>query len=98
MSKTLKFGQHPDRVPVKITVMVSPDLKWALGDYAAAYASTYGQNEAVTELIPYMLVAILAGALGFQKPGSRSVARPNRKDTKAKDARGGLLPVAWTGT
>jgi hypothetical protein len=67
MSKSLKLGQLPDRVPVKITVMVSPDLKKALVDYAAIYASTYGQNETVSELIPYMLEAFLAGDTRFRK-------------------------------
>jgi len=60
MSKGLKLNQLPDRVPVKITVMVSPDLKKALDDYAAVYANAYGQNEAVPELIPYMLEAFLS--------------------------------------
>jgi len=60
MSKGLKLGQLPDRIPVKITVMVSPDLKKALDDYAAVYAHAYGQNETVPELIPYMLEAFLS--------------------------------------
>lgn len=60
MSKGLKLGQLPDRVPVKIAVMVSPDLKKSLDDYAAVYANTYGRNETVPELIPYMLEAFLA--------------------------------------
>ena len=67
MSKGLKLGQLPDRVPVKIMVMVSPDLKKALDDYAAIYASTYGQNEAVAELIPHMLDAFLSGDTGFRE-------------------------------
>ncbi len=60
MSKGLKLGQLPNRIPVKITVMISPDLKQALDDYAAVYANAYGQNETVPELIPYMLEAFLA--------------------------------------
>lgn len=67
MSKTLKLGQLPDRVPAKITVMVSPDLKKALDDYAAIYTSTYGQNETVAELIPYMLEAFLSGDGKFRE-------------------------------
>jgi len=61
MSKALKLGQLPDRVPVKVTVTVMPDLKKALDDYAAIYATTYGQDETVADLIPYMLDAFLSG-------------------------------------
>jgi hypothetical protein len=67
MSKGLKLGQLPDRVPIKITVMISPDLKKALDDYAAVYASTYGQNENVSELIPYMLEAFLSADAKFRE-------------------------------
>jgi len=67
MSKSLKLGQLPDRVPVKITVMVSPDLKKALDDYAVIYATAYGQDETVADLIPYMLEAFLSGDGGFRE-------------------------------
>lgn len=67
MSKGLKLGQLPDRVPVKITAMVSPDLKRALDDYAAVYATTYGQKEALSELIPYMLEAFLSADAKFRE-------------------------------
>lgn len=67
MSKGLKLGQLPDRIPVKITVTVSSDLKKSLDDYAAIYASTYGQNETVLELIPYMLEAFLSGDGKFRE-------------------------------
>lgn len=67
MSKGLKLGQLPDRLPVKITVTVSPELKSALDDYAAIYASTYGQNETVSELVPYMLEAFLSGDGKFRE-------------------------------
>jgi hypothetical protein len=67
MSKGLKLGQLPDRVPVKITAMISPDLKKALDDYAAVYASTYGQKEALSELVPYMLEAFLSADGKFRE-------------------------------
>lgn len=67
MSKELKLGQLPDRVPVKITMMVSPDLKKALDDYAAVYASAYGRKESVSDLIPYMLEAFLTADGKFRE-------------------------------
>lgn len=55
----IKLERLPDRTPVKITILVPPELNRALGDYAAAYEAAYGQAEAVAELIPAMLSAFL---------------------------------------
>ena len=55
----LKLAQLPDRVPVKITITVQPDLRKALDDYALLYAKSYGAEEQVAELIPFMLDAFL---------------------------------------
>lgn len=55
----LKLERLPDRTPVKITILVSPELNRALADYATAYEAAYGQPEAVTDLIPAMLAAFL---------------------------------------
>ena len=38
----LKLQPLPDRVPVKLTITLPPDLKRALDCYAALYARTYG--------------------------------------------------------
>ncbi len=63
----LKLGKLPDRTPVKITITVSPDLNQALRDYAAIYRATYGEAEAVADLIPFMLGAFLQGDRAFAK-------------------------------
>jgi hypothetical protein len=63
----LKLGKLPDRTPVKITITVSPDLNQALRDYAAIYRATYGEAEAVAELIPFMLSSFLDSDRGFAK-------------------------------
>lgn len=63
----LKLAQLPDRVPVKITITVLPELKKALDDYALLYAKAYGTEEQVAELIPYMLDAFLRGDYIFRK-------------------------------
>lgn len=55
----LRLAKLPDRTPVKLTISVSPELHRALGDYAAAYARAYGQDEPVSELIPAMLASFL---------------------------------------
>lgn len=55
----LKLAQLPDRTPVKVTISLMPDLHQALADYATLYATAYGRNEPVADLIPAMLAAFL---------------------------------------
>lgn len=63
----LKLAQLPDRVPVKLTIAVQPELKKALDDYAALYAQSYGSQEHVGDLIPFMLDAFLKADTAFRK-------------------------------
>jgi hypothetical protein len=63
----LKLTQLPDRIPVKLTITLQPDLKKALDDYAALYARTYGAEEPVAELVPFMLESFLKADAGFRK-------------------------------
>jgi hypothetical protein len=51
----LKLAKLPDRTPVKITVSVPPELNKALLTYAGVYRETYGQEESVPDLIPFIL-------------------------------------------
>ena len=41
----LKLAKLPDRMPVKLTITVQPDLAQALREYAAVYRATYGEAE-----------------------------------------------------
>ena len=63
----LKLAQLPDRVPVKLTIAVQPELKKALDDYAALYAQSYGSKEHIADLIPFMLDAFLKADTAFRK-------------------------------
>ncbi|NIJ20207.1 hypothetical protein FHS95_001899 [Sphingomonas naasensis] len=63
----LKLARLPDRAPVKLTLAVLPDLHQALEEYAALYASTYGRQEPVAELVPAMLAAFLDSDREFAK-------------------------------
>lgn len=65
----LKLGKLPDRVPVKLTVAILPDLHQALQDYAALYAQAYGRQEPVAELIPAMLASFLESDRAFARRG-----------------------------
>ena len=64
----LKLGKLPDRTPVKLAITLPPELHQSLQDYALLYASTYGREESLTELVP----AILAAFLNSDRKFSRS--------------------------
>ncbi|HEY0959272.1 MAG TPA: DUF2274 domain-containing protein [Novosphingobium sp.] len=55
----LKLAKLPDRTPVKLAIMITPDLQGALREYAAIYAAAYGSEEPIVELIPAMLASFL---------------------------------------
>jgi len=63
----LKLTRLPERTPVKMPIQVSPALHAELQDYAAVYAQAYGKEEAIANLIPFMLETFLAGDTGFKK-------------------------------
>ena len=63
----LKLAKLPDRVPVKMTITVPPDIAQALREYAAVYRATYSEAETVEQLIPFMLASFLEGDRGFAK-------------------------------
>jgi hypothetical protein len=68
----LKLGRLPDRVPVKLTISIPSELKRALDDYAAVYAATYGQQESVADLIPFMLSDFLDSDRAFLRSRAKS--------------------------
>jgi len=63
----LKLPRLPDRTPVKMSFMATPELNDALTAYAALYAQAYGREEPVAELIPAMLAAFLESDRTFAR-------------------------------
>ena len=63
----LKLGRIPDRTPVKLSIMVTPELNEALSAYGEAYAEAYGESLPVADLIPAMLAAFVDGDRGFAR-------------------------------
>jgi hypothetical protein len=63
----LKLPRLPDRNPVKITITVRPELNAALRAYAELYRESYGDEETVAELIPYMLESFLESDRNFAR-------------------------------
>lgn len=78
----LKLAKLPDRVPVKLTVTVTPELNRRLANYAALYKQTYGQEETVTELVPFMLGQFLDGDRAFIK-SNKDAPRSERPSSQA---------------
>jgi hypothetical protein len=85
----LKLAQLPDRVPVKLAIMVQPELKKALDDYALLYARNYGAEESVVELIPYMLEAFLKADAAFRTGRKELRDVPSLPIARRKSAKGG---------
>ncbi|MBB4632859.1 DUF2274 domain-containing protein [Sphingosinicella soli] len=63
----LALPKLPDRTPVKITIVITPELRQTLEDYAAVYQNAYGVDEPITELIPQMLTHFLSKDRAFNR-------------------------------
>ena len=63
----LRLPRLPDRTPVKLTIMITPDLAAALASYAELYQRTYDREEPVTDLIPAILKNFLESDRAFAK-------------------------------
>jgi hypothetical protein len=85
----LKLAKLPDRKPVKLTITLQPDLNSALQAYAAAYRETYGEEEEVAELVPYMIDSFLSADRGFAKVrkngGGDTPPAPRRSRRQTRD-------------
>jgi hypothetical protein len=77
---SLKLGKLPERAPVRLSIGLPPDLHRELTQYAALYRETYGEEESLAELIPYMLQSFLAGDRGFARARRSSGARARQAE------------------
>lgn len=82
----LKLPKLPDRTPVKLTVTLSPDQHQRLLSYAALYRETYGADEPVADLIPYMLDAFLDSDRAYAKARKEDLP-PVKEPTRRRDHR-----------
>ncbi len=63
----LKLARIPDRTPVKLTILVPPELNEALNEYAAACQAAYGASAPVAELVPFMLASFIESDREFTR-------------------------------
>jgi len=69
----LRLPKLPDRTPVKLTIVLSPQLHADLDRYGEAYEAAYGKQESIVDLIPFMLASFLEGDPAFRR--ARKAAR-----------------------
>lgn len=63
----LRLSKLPDRTPVKLTIVLSPQLNADLARYGEAYEAAYGKQENIADLIPFMLASFLDGDPAFRR-------------------------------
>jgi hypothetical protein len=63
----LKLAKLPDRTPIKLAIVVTPDLHQMLQQYGMLYAEAYGREESIVDLVPAMLAAFLESDRGFSR-------------------------------
>ena len=72
----IKLKQLPDRTPVKLAIMLAPNLKNLLDEYLILYRATYADEDAsLADIIPPMLDVFIASDRAFLK--ARKDARTN---------------------
>ena len=92
----LKLARLPDRKPVKITINVSATLDKKLHSYAEAYRAAYGEEEKVSELIPFILDQFLDGDRGFAKARREKDTGerwPDKRDFVANRSQAARQPI-----
>ncbi len=62
---SLRLPKLPERALVKMTIAIDPAVHTMLQAYATLYRETYGAEEPLTELIPYMLKSFLESDRSF---------------------------------
>lgn len=63
----MKLSKLPERTPVKLTIVVRPQLAARLQAYAEFYAETYGSREEVADLVPFMLEGFMDSDADFRR-------------------------------
>ena len=67
MTLKIKLGRLPDASTVRVTVVMSVELRAKIDRYACLYSQTWTQEVDAATLIPHMLAQFLANDRVFQK-------------------------------
>lgn len=71
----LRLSKIPERTPVKLTITLDRATHTLLTAYAEAYRTVYGTEEALADLIPFMLKQFVGSDPGFAR--MRAATRAN---------------------
>ena len=63
----LRIAKLPNLTPVKLTVILEPEIHKMLEDYAQIYTDSYGETVKPSALIPSMITGFLATDNGFKR-------------------------------
>jgi len=63
----MKLQKLPDRTPVKLSVVLSPQLALRLREYSNFYTETYGATEDIADLVPFILEAFIESDIEFRR-------------------------------
>ena len=74
---SLKLPRLPERTPVKMTIALDPATHAMLQVYAALYRETYGLEEPLSKLIPYMLKSFLESDRRFLRARQARASAPD---------------------
>lgn len=78
----LRLGKIPERTPVKLTITLDRATHALLAAYAEAYRSVYGVEEALADLIPFILKQFVGSDQGFARMRASLRANPLNKPQK----------------
>lgn len=67
MTNILKIGPLKDRTPVKLNLMLDPDLHAKLQDYAAVHSEAFGKRVTPADIAPSMLQTLIDSDTGFKR-------------------------------
>ena len=67
MTKALKIGPLKDRTPIKLNLLLDPDLHADLEDYAAIHTQAFGKRVSPADIAPFMLQALIESDAGFKR-------------------------------
>jgi hypothetical protein len=69
MTAKLRLGPIPKKATIKLTILLSAQLKADLDRYANLHTETWGENVDAQTLIPHILEAFIARDRAFRKAG-----------------------------
>ena len=78
MTAKLRLGRLPNAQQVRLTIVLSSELKANLDRYAEVHSQATGQRNDVERLIPYILESFIARDRGFRAASRQPSPTPEK--------------------